>query len=242
MLIIRPWATMSRAQGAAAIAIALAMVVQPALGWFILQGWTDALALPFLLGCGLLWRRNPALAAVLLGLAFGTKQYFILAVPLLLAWNDDYRWRRFWITTGVATLSVLPALVVDAVAYWEATVAPSLANPPVRLDSAGLAGLGLEVPAVVVVSLSLAIAVWMGRAGGAQTRFLLALAAMLAAAFLFGFQAFISYWFFVGTLALLALGAALVGPEGMEGDRGASEVGAGLEDEGGGGLPVLSPD
>ena len=242
VLIIRPWAPMNRAQGAAAIALALAMVVQPALGWFVLHGWTDALALPFLLGCGLLWRRNPALAAVLLGLAFGTKQYFILAIPLLLAWNDDYRWRRFWIATGVAALSVLPALIVDAVAYWEATVVPGLGDPTVRLDSAGLAGLGLTAPLVVVVSLSLVIAVWMGRAGGTQTRFLLAVAAMLSAALLIGFQAFINYWFFIGNLALLAVAAALAGPVGVEGDREASEVVASPEDSVRAQLHELSAD
>jgi hypothetical protein len=44
----------------------------------------------------------------------------------------------------------------------------------------------------------------MGRGTGPSSRFLLALSGTLSVAFPFGFQAFINYWFLVGSLALLA--------------------------------------
>lgn len=208
ILLIRPWVEMNRPQAGAALALGLAMVVQPGLGHVFRQAWTDPIALPLLAGVGLAWRRNPALAAVLLGLAFGTKQYFILALPLLLAWTDDYRWKRFWIATAVAALSVLPPILINPVAFWDATIGPAI-DAPLRLDSSGLAGLGLDTPFAVVVLLSVAVAVWMGRATRSPSRFLVALAATLATAFLVGFQAFVNYWFFIGTLALVAVAISL---------------------------------
>ena len=204
VLITRPWEAMTRRQAGALIALGLAIVVQPWLGTILWFGWTDPITLPLLLGAGLLWRRHPALSAVLLGLAFGTKQYFVLALPLLLAWSDAYRWKRTVIASGVAVLTLLPAVLLDPVAFWNATIALSFTAPG-RLDSSSLAGVGLDLPFWVVIALSVGVAVWMGRAGGSSGRFQLALAATLSVAFLFGFQAFMNYWYAVGALAVFSV-------------------------------------
>jgi hypothetical protein len=45
----------------------------------------------------------------------------------------------------------------------------------------------------------------MGWSGGAASRFLLGLAAVLATAFVLGSQAFLNYWFFVGAVAIVAV-------------------------------------
>ncbi len=208
VLIMRPWETMTRRQGAALIALGLAIVLQPWLGTIIHFGWTDPVSLPLLLAAGLLWRRHPMLSAVLFGLAFGTKQYFVLALPLLLAWNDTYRWKRTLIAGGVAALTLLPAVLINPVAFWDATIAGTL-NAPIRLDSSGLAGLGLQLPFWLVVALAIGVAVWMGRTGGSSSRFLLAIAATLSIAFVTGFQAFMNYWYLVGAVAIFSVVAVV---------------------------------
>lgn len=208
LLMVRPWAAMGVRESAAVLAVSLAVVVQPVVGHIIKQGWTEPLALPLLAGVGLLWRKNPTMAAVLLGLTLGLKQYWIVALPLLFIWSDSFRWKRFWITGGVAALAVLPAFVVGPGAAWQALVV-NLAEMPPRLDSIGFAGIGWDTPLWLLLGLSAAVAVWMGKRGGSASRFLVALAATLATAFLFGSQAFVNYWFLVGTLALIAVSIEL---------------------------------
>jgi hypothetical protein len=144
------------------------------------------------------------LSAVLLGLAFGTKQYFVLALPLMLAWSDTFRWKRTFIAGGLAALTLLPAVALDPVAFWDATIANSVAAS-IRFDSSSLAGLGLDLPFWVVVGVSVGVAVWMGRSGGGSSRFLLALAATLSVAFVIGFQAFMNYWYLVGAVAVFGV-------------------------------------
>jgi len=204
ILIAHPWRAMTRAQAGALVALALALVTQPVLGHVVRSAWTDPIALPFLVGVGLLWRRNPALSAVLLGLAFGTKQYFILALPLLLVWGDDYRWKRTAIAAGVAALSVLPAFVAHPQGAWDALVAAHL-ETPLRLDSIGLAGIGFAAPFWLMLVASVGVAIWMGWRGGPPPRFMLGLSATLATAFLLGSQSFLNYWFFIGAVVIVAV-------------------------------------
>jgi hypothetical protein len=204
VLIARPWQALTRPQAGALIALALALVTQPMLGDIVRSAWTDPIAIPLLVGGGLLWRRNPALSAVLLGLAFGTKQYFILALPLLLVWGDDYRWKRTAIASGVAALTVLPAFVAHPRGAWEALVA-ALLDTPLRLDSIGMAGIGFDIPFWLMLVASVGVALWMGWRGGPASRFMLGLSATVAVALLLGSQAFLNYWFFVGAVVIVAL-------------------------------------
>lgn len=213
VLMTRPWAPSARGVAAALLILGLVVVVQPQLGHVITNAWTEPIALPLLIGAGLLWRRNPAMAAVLLGLTFGLKQYWIVALPLLLFWDDDFRWKRFWLAGGVAALSLAPAFALNPAGAWNAMVVNLIEIPP-RPDSIGFAGIGWDTPLWLVLALSGAVAFWMGRLGGPAPRFLLGLAATLSTALLFGSQAFVNYWFFVATLALLALAIA----QSMEAD------------------------
>jgi hypothetical protein len=208
VLITRPWQMMTKHQAVALIALGLAFVVNPWLGTVVWFGWTDPISLPLLLGAALLWRKNPVWAAVLLGVALGTKQYFVMALPLLLAWNDSFRWKRLSIAGGVAALSILPGLLFGPANFWNATIGPSI-GAQIRPDSSGLAGIGWETPFWLVIALSIGVAVWMGRNGGPGSRFMLGLGATLAIAFLVGSQAFLNYWFFVGALALFAVAVSV---------------------------------
>lgn len=209
LLLVRPWAVMNRGQAGAVLALALAIVVQPDLGHIFSMAWTEPLAVPLLVGVGLLWRKNPTLAAVLLGLTLGTKQYWIVALPLLLIWQDDFRWKRVGIAGGVAAASVLPAFLVNPEAAWNAMVVNLMEVPP-RLDSIGFAGIGWDIPLWLALMVSASVAIWMGRRGGSASRFLLALNATLATAFLFGSQAFLNYWFLVATLTMVAVAVDVV--------------------------------
>ena len=216
LLIVRPWSVQSSVPAATLLAIGLAIVLQPALGHVLRQGWTEPIALPLLVGAGLLWRKQPIVAAVLLGLVFGLKQYWIVALPLLLAWDDEHRWKRFWIAGGVAALSLVPAFLAGPGTAWESLIS-DLLRVPARPDSIGLPGLGLNSSFWLVLLVSAAVAVWMARSGDSPGRFLLALAATLSIAFLMGTQAFVNYWFLIASMAMVAL-VVRVGDDGYEGD------------------------
>ncbi len=211
LLMARPWRRLPGEQSAALLAVGLAVLLQPALGNILRLGWTEPVALPLLVGVGLLWRRHPAQAAVLLGLTFGLKQYWIVALPLLLLWNDDFRWKRAWIAAGVAALSLLPAFLADPAAAWNSMVV-ALMELPLREDSIGLAGLGVETSLAVLLILTAGVAVWMGWRGGSIARFQLAVAATLATAFLFGSQAFVNYWFLIAVMAMIAVAESVSAP------------------------------
>jgi hypothetical protein len=204
LLVARPWEELSGRGSGALLAMGVAITLQPALGYVLRQGWTEPLAVPLLAGVGLLWRKHPAAAAVLLGLTLGLKQYWIVALPLLIVWSDAYRWKRFAIAASVAALSLLVAVAPNPAAAWESLVLDLLAVPA-RVDSLGFAGLGWDTPFPAMLVLVVAVAVWMGWRGGTATRFQLGVAATLATAFLLGSQAFINYWLLVATIAMVAV-------------------------------------
>lgn len=204
ILLARPWAYRSRAASAALLVLALMYAVQPGLGLILRYSWTEPIALPFLLAGAMMWQRKPWLSAVMFGLGFATKQYFVLVFPLLLFWNDDDRWKRAGIVTAVAAATVLPFAALDPVAYWNATIAPSFATAP-RPDSTNLVGLGIEFPDWVALAVPLLVALWLGRRGGKGASFLAAVAAVMATSFMLGFQAFANYWFLIVALAPSAL-------------------------------------
>lgn len=210
LLLIRPWATMTRAQAGAAVAIGLALVTQPVLSHIVNRGWTEPIAVPMLLGVGLLFRRYPLASAVLLGLTLGLKQYWIVALPLLFIWKDGYRWKRVLIAGCTAALSLLPAFLLNPGAAWDSIVV-DLMEVPARVDSIGIAGLGWVLPMWLIVAASTGAAWWMGRSGGPAPRFQLGLLATLAVAFLLGSQAFLNYWFLIasGAIVAVATGAAM---------------------------------
>ena len=168
------------------------------------------------------WRKRPILAALLLGVAIASKQYFILLAPLLLLWNDDDRWRRVGVVAGVVVVTALPFALMDPQALWDAAVSVQFGRD-LRPDSVNVIALGFHppqwLPAVAATGLGLAL----GRRGGDGVEFAIGAAAVLSVAFLFGFQAFPNYWVLVVALAATALCVAAVNDETLHGAEGAAE-------------------
>ena len=222
LLLLRPWSERAAPTAAYAAAASLAIVLLPSLGILLRYGWTEPIAFPFLIGAALNWRRRPLLAAVLLGLAFATKQYFILLAPLVIFWDDEWRWRRAAIVGGVVLATMLPFLVLDARALWDAAIAPALATD-LRPDSLNVIALGIEPPSWIAIVLAVGLSVVLGRRGGDVVSFFLSSAAVLAIAFLFGLQSFSNYWWMVVGLELIAFVVAGTGPIRQENEAVAGE-------------------
>jgi hypothetical protein len=189
----------------------LVFALHPGWQFVIDHAWTEPLSLPFLLGVALLWRRHPTAAWVLLGLALALKQYFILALPLLLFTEDEEHWRRLAISGSVAALAILPGILPNAMAYIEATIVPALTAPP-RPDAANLVQVGVEFPSFVGTAIAVLTGIVLGLRGLNGARFSSALGAVLGVSFFFGFAAFANHWFMVASLALIALIAYAAAP------------------------------
>lgn len=204
LLVAAPWLRVPRPQASVRLGAALLLAAGPAFGVVTYFAWVEPLALPFLVVAGRFWRSRPVVSAIALGLALATKQYFVLAPPLLLLRPDEFRWRRVAIVAGTVLATALPFLIWDPGALWDAVVALHLGSLP-RPDSVNLVHLGIEVPRWLVVGVPIGLGVWFGRRGGEGYRFMLALAAVLGALFLLGVQAFQNYWYLVASMALIAL-------------------------------------
>ena len=203
LLLVRPWAGQSPRAATYAAAAAIVAVILPSLTYLVRHGWTEPIAFPFLIGAALNWRKRPVLAAILLGLAIATKQYFVLLAPLVIFWNDEWRWRRTAIVGSVVFLTVLPFLVLDARAFWAAAIESGLGYA-MRPDSLNVIALGIEPARWVAPALAFGVAMMLGRRGGDASSFVLSSAAVLGVGFLFGSQAFPNYWWLVLTLQLMA--------------------------------------
>jgi hypothetical protein len=210
-LLVSPWSKMTTWEGAARIAIALMFVSLPYLGVIIWGAWTDLIALPLLLGAALLWRRYPIASAVLLGLALSTKPYFLAVLPLLLLWPSSRRWKRLFTVGAVVIATYVPFLLLDVPSVIRSLGVGTYAATPFRPDSVGLAGLSVQVPRALSGAMLLATGVILGRRGGSADRFFLAMAAVMAVAFLTSLHAFPNYWILVVGLLVIALAASDAG-------------------------------
>ena len=204
-MLIAPWSRLRGTVGWSRSALALAFVSMPQLGVIFWGAFTDLVALPFLLGAALSWKRRPILSALLIGLALSTKPYFLPVLPLLLLWPSGPRIRRLLTVGLVVTATYLPFLAMDAPSVMRTFRLEDIANSPYRPDSMGFAGLGINVPRFVSAALSLTAGVVLARRGGATERFFMAMAAVLAVAFVTAVQVFINYWFLVAGLLIIAL-------------------------------------
>lgn len=221
LLIAAPWQRLSAQVGAMRLALALLFTSVPSLGYMIWGAWTDMLALPFLLVGALQWQRRPVLASVMLGVAFSTKPYFVVALPLLLLWPDEFKWKRVGIVASVVVATYVPFIVADLESIT-GTIRRGL--PKVyRTDSAGLSAFGLRVPNWMSYALTLVVGISMGARGGRPYRFMIALAATLAVVFVTGAQVFVNYWLLVVGLVVIAL-VALVDERGEPGTDPAEEA------------------
>lgn len=208
LVLASPWRKRESSLAKYVMLATLAMVLLPSLTFLLRHGWTEPIALPFFGAAVLTWRKQPVLSAVLLGLAFATKQYFVLLAPLLLAWDDEFRWRRVVISGGVVVATLAPFVALDPGAFWEAVVGQSL-TAATRPDSINLIAIGFSPPSWMASAAAVLVALVVGRRGGEGAEFAVASAAVLATAFLFGFQAFSNYWFLIVALGVIGLVAAL---------------------------------
>jgi hypothetical protein len=179
-------------------------------GLFVLeQAWGEPLALPFLAGFALAHaRRKETLAAALLGLLFGLKQYFVLFAPLLLL-QPGHRVRRALVAAAVAIATVAPFALVDPAGVWRGLVAHHLTNP-FRPDSlslpATLSASGVLVPSWVGLATSaLPFALLLVRRGRNLADLVPIACSSLLCFFFFGRQAFCNYYYLVCGAALVAL-------------------------------------
>ncbi|MGI9666446.1 MAG: hypothetical protein ACR2N2_04995 [Acidimicrobiia bacterium] len=203
ILLVRPWVTSGPRVTLARISTGLMIAALPFLELLINRGWTDALALPFFLGSALTWRSRPWLAAILLGVGVSTKEYFIVLVPLLLLIPDEFKWRRVAAVGGTVAAIYAPFVVWDtAVLLGQRAALGAAAH---RSDSLGLAGLGIEVPALASIGIAVVVAIVFGLRQRSSVDLWLGAAAVLSVLFLTGFQAFINYWMVVIGLAAIVL-------------------------------------
>lgn len=203
LIIAAPWQMFPVQVGAMRLSLALLFASIPPMGYMVWGAWTDVLALPFLLVGALQWNRRPVLAAIMFGVAFSTKPYFVVALPLLLLWQDDFKWKRVGIVASVVFATYLPFIIAD-IESIVGTIRRGL--PKVyRTDSAGLSALGLRIPNWLSYVLTLTVGIALGARGGRPYRFMIALAGTLAVVFVTGAQVFLNYWLLVVGLVVISL-------------------------------------
>lgn len=183
---------------------AVLLLLQPR-GFFVLeQGWTEPLAICMLAFTLFAMARMPSLTAWASGLLIVTKQYLVLAVPLLWRFavgRDGFR--GFVLRAAlVGAIVTLPFLIWSPRAFIESVLLLQL-REPVRLDSLSFLswavrhGLGegsfIWAAAAATVGVALTMLVTPNTPAGFAASF--AFSSFLA--FAFGSKAFCNYYFFV---------------------------------------------
>ncbi len=186
--------------------IALALAIQHGNLFVFSNGWTEPLALPFLVLAIGSWARNSTVSSISLGLLISTKQYFVMAFPLLLGWRDAGRWRRLVIVVVSGLVVSVPLILWDVRGFVDSAIIPILQLGP-RADSSNLYGLGIEVPRWIAIGIPIAAGFGFGRFANGPSGFAASLGSVFGLQFLLGFAAFANYWLLVGALALLTVWA-----------------------------------
>ena len=202
-------------QGMISKLAAVLLLMQPR-GFFVLeQGWTEPLAICMLALTLFAVARVPALAAWAGGLLIVTKQYLVLAVPLLWRFAAGRPGLRGFVVRAavVGALVTLPFVIWSPRAFIESVLLLQL-REPVRLDSLSILswavqhGLGsgsfLWAAAAAAVGLALTMLVTPNTPAG----FAVSLALSSFLAFAFGSKAFCNYYFFVAGAMCCAIAAS----------------------------------
>jgi hypothetical protein len=152
----------------AGVALVTFAAVQP--GWFMLLAgsFTEVFAVMLIAVSMALARRNPTLAAIVLGLGISSKQHLILAVPLVLVVLWPHRRREAILTVIAAGASFLSGLVFGVSTYLRAVLfGPTLAlfDPEgVSLYAAfGRLGFDIPTPQWFAIPAALVATVWLAR-------------------------------------------------------------------------------
>jgi uncharacterized membrane protein len=175
--------------------------------WF--AAWTEPLSLFLFLVAALCWRRGALVSGITLGLALASKQYFVVLAPLLILLDSrEGRYKRVLIAFATVLLTMIPFVVLDPAAYFEATLG-NLMSIGFRPDTQSIPGLAAALgadfvlPQWAVVGITLAVAVLLGRYLRPRQRWVDGAAIVLATMFALGL-AFPNYWFLV--MGLMAIG------------------------------------
>lgn len=175
----------------------------PMLGSLIVHAWTEPLQLILIVGAGLALRK-PIASGILGGLAIASKQYMILAfVPLAMV-ADTGRKARLTITLTVAAVSILPYLLWNPPAFWDALVASQLDRVQ-RLDTLSIASFGLGTSIVPAALAATGVAILLAWKVRSVAVVLLAQASSLAVYFTLSSNSFRNYFWLVAMLTMFAL-------------------------------------
>jgi hypothetical protein len=184
-------------------AAAVLGVAAPAAIPMLIGAWTEP-TLVALLACLVLAleRRRYAFVAVLLGLFLVSKQYVVIAIPVIWLIGQWLRRRVIFVGVGLAAAVTLPFFLVDPAAFWKAIVQFQLIQP-FRSDS-----VSLLVSSVNTFgwppTWTYAVLPFVG--GGLRTppAFAAAVGLTLLVTILLSKQAFMNYYFLVGGAFLIA--------------------------------------
>src|SRR5262249_2438394 len=116
----------------------IAVGALPGLALMMQTGWTDMHSAAWVGLAGVFWPR-PIASGLALGAALGSKQFFGLALPLLVFYRDE-RWGwRTPVALVTAAVLVAPAFIWNAKDAWRAIVVFH-AQTPMRPDSINIVG------------------------------------------------------------------------------------------------------
>ncbi|NNM46349.1 hypothetical protein [Knoellia koreensis] len=192
---------------------AILLAYAPGLGQMVLNGWTETMIVAgFAFAVVAARCRRWLLAAALLGVAFASKQYFVVAVPCLWLLRPYATRQRIAAFVTVPLVVTLPFLLWHPRAFWRSIVEFQLLQP-LREDSLsfltwsvsefGWSGFTAAAPLSLGAGVACAaVLAWRSRPG-ADT-FLLATGVSLFVTTALSKQAFLNYYFLVGGLLLLS--------------------------------------
>ena len=185
---------------------ALLLLLSPAVPTMILNGWNDSFLVLFVALAWFCQCRKPAAVPFVIGLLFATKQYLIVAVPLVLLliekpWTAPKLWSFCWKAASAGSLVTLPFVMWDAHGFL-ASVVSLQGRQPFRHDALSYVALlnpanpggWLALPFALAFGTSVlfAFSIKLRRAS-----FAVALALTMLPFFAFNKQAFLNYYFLV---------------------------------------------
>jgi hypothetical protein len=172
-------------------------------GFFVVeQGWTEPLAIALLAQTVLSVRRFPALVPYFFGLLIASKQYMVLAIPLVPLLTDWRDWRFHVKALATAAIVTLPLALWDVRAFWDNVILLQF-RQPFRDDALSFAAfaahIGLpKLPTIFPLSVAIGVAVLcVKRLQRSAHGFALGFALTFLSFFALNKQAFANYYYLV---------------------------------------------
>lgn len=186
------------------------------------MSWTEPLVLLMLSATVYAAVKRSRWLPLALGLFLATKQYNVLALPLIGIFIVPFRWKAYWrligLSTAVAVATALPFAAWNIQGLWHDLILFQLAQP-FRADSLSFA---VAFPLIMLIGPVIlpAFIAWLVRAGKRNSA--LFAAAYGSALLLFVFtskQAFANYYFLIGQSFFLAAAAQISPSVGSAGAK-----------------------